>query len=50
MALATRPVIERAGVAGEVRDAMTAVLREANEDPAGLLVHSPYVIHDLRAD
>jgi SAM-dependent methyltransferase len=49
MAIATRPVIERAGVADEVREAMTAVLREANEEPAGFLVHSPYVIHELRA-
>jgi hypothetical protein len=49
MAIATRPVIERAGVADEVREAMTAVLREANEDPAGFLVHSPYVVHELRA-
>ena len=32
-----------------VREAMTAVLREANEDPGGFLVHSPYVVHELRA-
>jgi SAM-dependent methyltransferase len=48
MAVATRPVIERAGVGDEVRSAMTAVLREANEDPGGFLVHSPYVVHELR--
>src|SRR5215217_8025755 len=36
MALATRPVIERAGVGDEVRQAMTAVVREANEDPERL--------------
>lgn len=48
MALAARPVIERAGVAAEVQEAMTAVLREANEDPEGFLVHSLYVVHELR--
>ena len=47
-ALAVRPVIERAGVAAAVQEAMTAVLRAANEDPAGFLVHSPYVVHELR--
>jgi hypothetical protein len=48
MALAVRPVIERAGAAAEIREAMIAVLREANEDPDGFLVHSPYVVHELR--
>jgi SAM-dependent methyltransferase len=47
MAVAARPAIERAGVGDEVQAAMTAVLREANEDPGGFLVHSPYVVHDL---
>jgi hypothetical protein len=47
MAVATRPVLERAGAADEVRQAMTTVLREANEEPGGFLVHSPYVIHAL---
>lgn len=50
MAMAVRPVLEGAGVDPEVRDAMTAVLRDANEDPDGFLVHSPYVLHELRAD
>jgi hypothetical protein len=49
MALSVRPVLERAGVGAEVEEAMTAVLREANEDPEGFLVHSPYVVHELRA-
>ena len=49
MALAVRPAIERAGAGEEVQEAMTAVLREANEDPEGFLVHSPYVVHELRA-
>jgi len=48
MAVAARPAIERAGVGDELRDAMTAVLREGNEDPRGFLVHSPYVVHELR--
>lgn len=50
MALAVRPVIEQAGVGVEVQEAMTSVLREANEDSSGFLVHSPYVVHELRAD
>jgi SAM-dependent methyltransferase len=49
MALAMRPVVERAGVGAELQAAMTAVLRDANEDPSGFLVHSPYVVHHLRA-
>lgn len=49
VALAMLPVIERAGVGDEVREAMTTVLRKANEDPDGFLVHSPYVVHELRA-
>jgi SAM-dependent methyltransferase len=49
MALAVRPVVEQAGAVSEVRDAMLAVLREANEDPNAFLIHSPYVLHVLRA-
>jgi SAM-dependent methyltransferase len=49
MARAVRPVVERAGAEDEIRQAMTAVLREANEDPDGFLIHSPYVVHELRA-
>lgn len=48
MALAVRPLLQQAGAESEVRDAMLAVLREANEDPNGFLVHSPYVLHVLR--
>jgi SAM-dependent methyltransferase len=47
MAVAARPAIEGADVGDEVQAAMTAVLGEANEDPEGFLVHSPYVVHDL---
>jgi SAM-dependent methyltransferase len=49
MALGVRPALERAGADAEVRGAMIAVLREANEDPGAFLVHSPYVVHELRA-
>jgi SAM-dependent methyltransferase len=48
MFLVVRPLVERAGVADEMREAMTAVLRDANEDPSAFLVHSPYVVHHLR--
>ena len=48
VALETRPILERAGAVEEARDAMLAVLRDANEDPGGFLVHSPYVVHELR--
>ena len=47
IALTVRPVLEQAGVRDEARAAMTAVLREANEDAGALLVHSPYVVHEL---
>jgi SAM-dependent methyltransferase len=47
MALAVAGALEQAGLAEQARDAMIAVLEEANEDPAAFLVHSPYVIHEL---
>jgi SAM-dependent methyltransferase len=50
MAIAMRPLVERAGVDDEIRAATTSVLHEGNEDPNGFLVHSPYVVHDLRAN
>ena len=50
MALSVRPVLERAGAAAEAQAAMITVIREANEEPDGFLVHSPYVVHELRAD
>ena len=49
MALAVAPVLEKAGADGEARGAMLDVLRDANEDPGAFLVHSPYVVHELRA-
>jgi SAM-dependent methyltransferase len=47
MALATRDAVQAAGVSDAVRSAMVDALREANEDPDALLLHSPYVIHTL---
>ncbi len=49
MALTVAPVLEKAGADGEARGAMLDVLRDANEDPGAFLVHSPYVVHELRA-
>lgn len=49
MSLAVQPVLEQAAVDAEARGAMITVMREANEDPGGFLVHSPYVVHELRA-
>jgi SAM-dependent methyltransferase len=48
MALAARQSVQQPEVHAEVRRAMTAVLRAANEDAAAFLVHSPYVVHELR--
>jgi SAM-dependent methyltransferase len=48
MAVAMQPALDRAGVADDADEAMLRVLREANEDRTGFLVHSPYVIHELR--
>jgi SAM-dependent methyltransferase len=48
LAVAARPLVEQAGIAGEIREAMTSALREGNEDPDGFLVRSPYVVHELR--
>jgi SAM-dependent methyltransferase len=48
VALAARPIIEQASAAAEVREAMIGVLHEANEDPHGFLIHTPYVVHVLR--
>jgi hypothetical protein len=47
MAVAMRPMVERAGVDKEMQDAMTTILRDANEDRDAFLVHSPYVVHEL---
>jgi hypothetical protein len=49
MVVAVGPLVQQAGVEAEVREAMSSVLREANENPDGFLVHSPYVVHELHA-
>lgn len=48
MALAARQMLQQSDIEAEVQQAMTAVLRAANEDSAAFLVHSPYVVHELR--
>jgi hypothetical protein len=48
MAVANRPALEAAGAGEEAEAAMLAALREGNEDPAGFLIHTPYVVHELR--
>lgn len=48
MALDAWPMLERAGMADALRDELVKTLADANEDPQGLLLHSPYVIHELR--
>ena len=49
MAVASRPAVEKAGITeDQVREAMTSPLSQANEDPDAFLVHSPYVVHELR--
>lgn len=48
MAIAARPALAGAGAEEEARAAMLAVLGDANEEPTGFLVHSPYVVHELR--
>lgn len=49
MAVASRPAMEQARITeDQVREAMTSPLSEANEDPGAFLVHSPYVVHELR--
>ena len=48
MAVAVEPAVTAAGIGEEVRDAQLSVLRAANEAPDGFLIHSPYVVHELR--
>ncbi len=47
VAAAIMPAIRQAGAEDEMREAQLTVLRAANEDPDGFLVHSPYVLHRL---
>ncbi|MDQ3723834.1 MAG: class I SAM-dependent methyltransferase [Actinomycetota bacterium] len=48
MAIDAWPLLERAGVVAALREEMIEVLAAANEDPDGLLLHSPYVVHEMR--
>jgi ubiquinone/menaquinone biosynthesis C-methylase UbiE len=51
MSIAGRPVLERAGTYGEVRDQALEILRRENRDPAAFCVYSPYrVIEVHRSD
>jgi SAM-dependent methyltransferase len=48
VAIAARPVLERAGRAEEVREEMRRIYLEANEDPDGFRITSRYVVAELR--
>ena len=48
MALEVWPVLERAGVLDSLREEMIQALAAGNEGGRELLVHSPYVVHELR--
>lgn len=48
MAIAGKAAVAAAGASDELRAAMLAPLHEGNEDPDAFLVHSPYVVHELR--
>jgi hypothetical protein len=47
MSIAARPIIERAGVAKDLREQLLEILREGNEDPAAFRVTSRYVVIEL---
>jgi SAM-dependent methyltransferase len=48
MVVDARPILEHAGAVDRLRARMIAALEPADEDPDGLLLHSPYVVHELR--
>lgn len=48
LAIAARPVLEKAGRADEVREGMRRIYLEANEDPEAFRITSPYAIAELR--
>ena len=48
MAIASRPLLESAGVHASVREESLAVLREGNEAPGSFRVTSPYRVLELR--
>jgi SAM-dependent methyltransferase len=47
MSLVSRPVLERAGSYGDVREQALAILREGNEAPEGFRVSSPYRVIEI---
>jgi hypothetical protein len=48
MAVAVEPALAAAGANEEHSQARLAIMRAANEDPDGFLIHTPYVVHELR--
>jgi SAM-dependent methyltransferase len=48
IAIAARPVLEKAGRAEEIREGMRRIYEDANEDPDAFRITSRYVIAELR--
>lgn len=48
LAVASRPVLEEAGRAEEIREGMRRIYEEANEDPGAFRVTSRFVVAELR--
>jgi SAM-dependent methyltransferase len=48
LAIAARPIVEKAGRADEMREALLALYEEANEDPDAFRVTSRYVVAEIR--
>jgi hypothetical protein len=42
------PILDRTGLVDGLREEMVKALVVSNEDPPGLLIRSPYVVHELR--
>jgi SAM-dependent methyltransferase len=49
MVIGALALLQRAGVVDRLRGEMIALLTDSSEDPHALLLHSPYVIHELHA-
>jgi SAM-dependent methyltransferase len=47
LAIAARPILEEAGRADEVREAMRQIYEEGNEDPSAFRITSRYVVAEL---
>jgi ubiquinone/menaquinone biosynthesis C-methylase UbiE len=48
MAMDVWPILQRAGLLGSLREEMIRELAAGNKGASGLLIHSPYVVHELR--